>query len=344
MSLTDLRERCEATVINLLREPMQLVPERSGQQGEHRMFRLLAGDTETSICVQVRNRVRPLELAQVIGRFPVDRCDYRMLFTDYVSDSLAIQLRTHRIWFADTLGNIFMEIPGKLLLYKTGQRPRRVPAPTGQHFSAPGAKVLHTLLKHGPDIQATYRDMRQATGVSIDKIGKLIRELEQKALLRVHGSGHYEIRDADMLLNLWIDAYGAKLRPALFLNRCAAAEGRQFADLIRAAGAALDGQVIVGGEVAADQLTRHLRATHLRLYIPDDQVSNVRRQLKLAPSASGAIELCKLYSDDIAGDQTYKGAALADAAFVYAELMTTDDDRLAETAMRLRQEHLAWTL
>ena len=345
MILTNLREHCESAIDRLLREPMQFaLDHRTDTQSETLIYRLFTGDDKTRVCVQLRNRVRPLELVQIIGRFPVDHCDYRMIFTEYVSDSLAMQLRAHRIWFADAQGNAFMEIPGTLLIQTLGNRPDRIPTPTGQHFSAPGAKVLHYLLKHGPSIHTTYRGIREAIGVSIDKIGKVIRELEQNGTLQLHGSGQYEILAPDRLLQLWVDAYDAKLGPALHLGRYVAAGDRTIEAILDEADEALKEQLIIGSEVAADALTHHLRPQRLRLYVPEEQAADLRGDLQLAPSEQGVVELCERYTEEIAGQERIYGLAIADPAFVYAELMADGDSRLAETAMRLRQEFLAWTL
>ena len=97
-------------------------------------------------------------------------------------------------------------------------------------------------------------------------------------------------------------------------------------------------------KVAADVLTEHLRPGLLRLYVPEDRASDVRRKLRLAPSESGSVELCKLYSREIVDEPAIPGMPTTDPVFVYAELMAHGDDRMAETALRVRQEHLAWTL
>lgn len=346
--MRNLRETCEATVAWLLRGPSQLVLTRTDtqdDQGDQFMYKLIAGDIEPRICVHICNRLRPADLPQLIGRFDeAIGCNERMFFTDYVTDNLAERLRAQHIWFADAQGNAFLEIPGKLLIHTVGNRPARMPTPTGQHFSVPGSKVLHFLLKRGPSIQATYRGIREAIGVSIDKIGKLIRELEKNGVLQARGTGEYEILVPDRLLQLWVDAYDGKLKSALFLGRYAYPANLDFDFLIQEAARALPGQVVVAGEVAADALTQHLRPEILRLYIPAARTGDIRSNLRLAPSEQGTIELCDLYSPDIAGKQSLNSAAIADPALVYAELMADGDSRLADTAMRLRQEHLAWTL
>ena len=340
----DLITACEATVRNLLRGAARFERETKRSSEENVVYRLAGGDLDVRVCATTRARFRPAEVPQFVAMEPPADCPYRILFTEYVTAGLAERLQEEELWFADAQGNAFLDVPGKLLLQVGGKRPPQAPAPKGQHFSVPGAKVLHYLLKYGPSVRATYRDIRAVTGVSIDKIGKLIRELEHDGALRVRGQAEYETADGDRLLRLWVEAYEAKLMPALLLGRYAVADDTDFDAVLREASEALGEQVVVGGEIAADALTGHLRPGLLRLYLPEDRIDGVRRALRLARSERGTIELCALYSPEIAGNRTLDGVPVADPAFVYAELMVSDDSRLGETALRLRQEHLAWTL
>jgi len=344
MTRDQLKEACENTIHDLLREPFQFAIEHSETLADDLTYQLRSDEGVRRVCVQLLNRLRPGDLPQLLRRFAEDSCTHQMVFADYVTANVADMLCDQNVWFADTQGNAFMEIPGRLLVRNVGNKPDRMPTPTGQHFSVPGAKVLHYLLKHGPSIDATYREIREAIGVSIDKIGKLVRELEQNGTLRVRGSGQYEILAPDRLLRMWVDAYDAKLQPALYLGCYMAAGDRTFEALLRDAETVLPAQLILGSEVAADVLTQHLRPQQLRLYVPKTQAADLRRDLKLAPSERGTVELCDQYAREIAGQGMIYGLTIADAAFVYAELMTDGDSRLAETALRLRQEHLAWTL
>ncbi len=344
MTGTDIRAACETTIAQLLLPPIKLKRKRVRATDPTISYRLVGSDFDVGVCVVLRRRLRPSEIPQLVSGFTQDACEYRMVFTDYVSARAAEKLKEAGIWFADAQGNASMNLPGKLLLHVAGNRPQATPPPKGQHYSAAGAKVLHYLLKHGPDVHATYRGMREAIGVSIDKIGKLIRELEQAELLQVLGRGDYRVVDAAATLRLWVDAYEAKLAPALLLGRYALAVEYDREFLIGEAQSALEDKVVVGGEVAADALTGHLRPGLLRLYVPEEHVTRVRKKLLLAPSDRGSIELCNLYSREIVGEPASSETATTDPVFVYAELMADGDSRLAETAARLRQERLAWTL
>lgn len=344
MDARHLRTACEKTIRVLLQAPFRFTRETRGMQAGSEVYRLAGGAVDVRVCVAIRGRLRPGDLAQLAAVGPANACDHRLVFADYVTPPVAEKLKQSGIWYADAQGNVFLSVPGALLLQVAGNRPARVAAPKGQHFSAPGAKVLHHLLKHGPRVRATYRDIRGTVGVSIDKIGKVVRELEAARALRVHGRGDVEILDGDRLLRLWTDAFAAKLLPELRIGRFAAADGFDPGALLRQAEKALGSAFVVGHEVAADAWTGHLRPGSLRLYIPEERTAAVLKDLRLAPTNAGRIELCRLYADGIRGEKRIGNTAIADPAFVYGELTAADDDRLADTAHRLREERLAWTL
>ena len=298
------------------------------------------------LCAFVRRGLRPATLPQLLVQIEtiasVDRCDQVIVFTDYVAPPLAETLRKHKVNFVDIAGNAHLAGPGPMSIFHTGNRPPRRPSARGQDFTESGAKVLFFLLRHGPRIRATYRDMQSAVGVSLDKISKVVNEMAKDRLLIARTRGDYEILDAGALLDRWVGAFGAKLERKLLLGEYRAPTGDDFAALterIRAIGL----PAVIGGEVAAGRLTDYLRPSSLRLYIPEDSQAAVQRELRLAPALDGNIELCKTFTADLGQPVGDEGLPIADPVLVYAELMAIDDVRLGDTALRLREEHLAWT-
>jgi len=294
----------------------------------------------------VRKVLRPATLPQLLEQIEatatVESCDEVVVFTDYVPASLAEILRNQRVNFVDTVGNAYLAGPGRLSVFHTGNRPSRGPATRGQDFTASGAKILFFLLRNGPRVRATYRDMQAAVGVSLDKISKVMNELAKDRLVIARTRGDYEILDAGTLLERWVAAFAAKLEAKLRLGEYRAPTGEDFApltDRIRAAKL----PAVIGGEAAAGRLTDYLRPSALRLYVPEDSQERVQRELRLAPALDGNIELRETFAADLGWPAGEQGPLVADPVLVYAELMSGDDVRLGETALRLRKEHLAWT-
>jgi len=338
-----LIDQCEKRLKTLLQSQAAIRRMRQTEDQREAEYTLEIGEQTAEICAIAQARVRPSDVPLVQARFGAD-CNQRMVFADYISATTADELRELGIWFTDRLGNAYIELPDKLLIWTTGAKPARMPAAKGQYFGAPGAKVLHYLVKHGPELQATYRDIRAAIGISIDKIGKVVRELTDMRILRSTGAGQIRITDANKLLDLWTAAYAAKLGPSLLHGAYVAANNPEPDELIRQAVEAMGEDVLVGAEVAADALTGYLRSDNLRLYVPEANWETVEKELQLAPSTRGKIELCTLYSEELRGAERIHGAIILDPAFVYVELIAGEHRRLTETAVRVREEYLAWTL
>ena len=299
------------------------------------------------VCVELKKSLRPSMIPHLKQRISTwagrQLCDRVMIFSDYIPASLAQLMREEKIWFVDAAGNAYLEIPGKLLIYIIGNRLHRPATLKGQYFTEAGAKVLFYLLKHGPDIEATYRELSAATSVSLDKISKLLNELKDDATIIRLQQGRYEVRNPQRLLDMWVEAFVAKLHPKIILGHYKSPYGEDIAALLEAGlqHKALE-NVVVGGEYAADLLTGYLRASSTTLYIPLSTVNSVQQNLKLAPSKDGPIEVCAIFAPEIGNFSKEHGFLLADPVLVYAELLATDDPRCGETALLIKERHLPW--
>jgi len=340
---------CERALRKVLDQAASLsrhTPKTAAEGDAMYTLRLPSGDT-LNLCAVVRKGLRPAALPQLVERMRMRTgeklCERRILFADYVTVSLADQLHERGLWFVDACGNAYLEQPGVLFVFAVGQRPMREQTRKGQYFSEAGAKVLYFLLFNGPQIRATYRDIRQAIDVSLDKISKVFTELKEERLLTMADQGSYAIQDAPRLLERWSDAYAAKLRPRILLGRFRSPFGSDFTKMFDKVENREDLKgIVVGGEYAGDRLTGYLRARALNLYVPADRTNAVRRVLRLAPSQQGNIDLYEAFAQPLGEPRGRNRLTFAHPVLVYAELLATDDPRCGETALRLKEKHLPW--
>jgi len=307
----------------------------------------LPGLRGLKVCVELKKSLRPSmipHLKQRISKWEGNHlCDRIMIFSDYIPASLAQLMREEKIWFVDASGNAYLEIPNNLLIYVTGNRLHRIATLKGQYFTETGAKILFYLLTHGPDIQATYRELSTATSVSLDKISKLLNELKDNLTIVGLQQGRYEVRNPQRLLDMWVEAFVAKLHLKIILGHYKSPYGEDVAALLEAGlqDNALE-NVVVGGEYAADLLTGYLRANSVTLYVPAGEAQSVQRNLKLAPSKEGPIEVCAAFAPEIGNLSEEHGFMLANPVLVCAELLGTDDPRCGKAALLIKEKHLPW--
>lgn len=306
----------------------------------------LAG-RQLSICGEVVRHLRLSQLPLLEHRLEqltrLGLCEHVFVLTNYVSANLAKELRDRRIWFLDTVGNAYLEVPGTLMIYATGNRPLTTAPTRGAYLSPAGAKVLFLLLKYGPDVSLTYRNMATVLGVSLGRVSQVMQELLQVGILTQRQRGHYRVSQPKRLLENWVTAYSTRLKRKLALGRFAWPHGREFrriTTLSEEQSSVRD--LAVGGEYAAEVLTEHLRAATAALWIPKDQLPQLCQSLKLLRSDEGAVEAVEVFSPEVVFEHKGFPLPLVHPAIVYADLLDADDRRCTETALLLKEKYLPW--
>ena len=299
------------------------------------------------ICGEVVRHLRPSQLPLLEHRLEqITRsgpCAYGLVITNYVSANLAQQLRDKGIWFLDTVGNAYLEVPGAVMLYATGNRPPTAAPTRGAYLSPAGAKILFLLLKYGPEVCLTYRNMATAAGISLGRVSQVMQELLQVGILTQRQRGHYRVSQPKRLLESWVTAYSTKLKPRLALGQFAWPHGREFRRIMtlsKEQSSVRD--LAVGGEYAAEVLTEHLRAATAALWIPKDQFPQLCQSLKLLRSDKGGVEAVAAFSQEVVFVHKGFPLPLVHPAIVYADLLDSDDRRCGETALLLKEKYLSW--
>ena len=262
-----------------------------------------------------------------------------LLLSPYLTPAVTEKLLAERIEFVDGAGNIFLDSPAAYVLV-LGRKPGREPKTTG--LTATDLKLLYALLSRPALRNTTYRDLSAKTGVSLGKVSEALVKLKAAEHIYEGKSGALFLRDSEKLLERWEFGYLEQLRPKLIpsywrLSKPLARE-HVLADAMTRPG------VLVGGEVAADELTHYLKPTALTLHVPKGQIKAVAVQLRLLP-AKDEPEITLLerfvppaqFEEPYALDQFQSESRwnLADPILVRAELLAHGDSRLREVAGRI---------
>lgn len=290
---------------------------------------LRAGAHQLRYFAEVKRGLRPATLGAVVHQLRA-RPGHVLLVADHVTPPLADALRAQDVEFIDTAGNAFLNQP-PLLVFVKGQRPvGQGPIPErGRAFQATGLQVLFALLARPGLVARPYREIAAAAGVAHGTVGWVMAELPGLGYLAKVG-GRRRLIDGERLLDRWTEAYARTLRPKLLL-------GRYRGDMaaLHARRDQWPGGLLIGGELAAARLTRHLRpgtATFYALAID----SKVLLKLVLKADAEGNIDFRRRFWD-FPGENAH----LTPALLVYADLLAIGDARCLETAQLLRGQLLA---
>jgi hypothetical protein len=302
---------------------------RNGAHRANADIDLRFGGRNIRYVVEVKRGLRPATLGAVTHQLATHKGN-PLLVTDHVTPPLADALRAKGVEFIDAAGNAFLNRP-PLLVFVKGQRPtgqETVPG-RGRAFQATGLQVLFALLARPELVGRPYREIAVAAGVAHGTVGWVMAELPALGYVAKVG-GRRRLVNGQRLLDQWTEAYARTLRPRLLLGRF-----RGDIDDLYARTDQWQEDLLVGGELAAARLTRHLRPGTATLYTQAIDPKVVVK-LVLRADAEGNVEFRRRF-------WTFPGEEprLTPTLLVYADLLATGDARCLETAQLLRGPLLA---
>lgn len=301
--------------------------------------------------VHTRRGVTTTTLPAVLAELERDR-QYTsrppLLLSPYLTPAVTERLLTERVEFADGTGNVFLDSPAAYVLV-LGNKPDRTPRPDG--FTATDLKLIYALLSNPALRRVTQRDLGAATGVSLGKVSATLHQLETARHSYRAKSGALLLYEPAHLLGRWEFGYLEQLRPKLVPSNWLLSKSGARESVL--AHAATRPGVLVGGEVAADELTHYLKPAAMTLHVPKGQVKAVAIQLRLLPATSDPdVTLLERFVpqsqlEDLYALDRFQGESnrnLAHPILVRAELLNHGDSRLREVAERILDNVILPTL
>lgn len=287
------------------------------------------GGRQLRYVVEVKRGLRPATLGAVIHQLRAHR-GTPLLVADHVTPPLADALRARGIEFIDAAGNAFLNQPSVFVFVK-GQRPaeEELVLEHGRAFQPTGLQVLFALLARPELVDRPYREIAPAAGVAHGTVGWVMAELPGLGYVAKVG-GRRRLINGDRLLDRWTEAYARTLRPRLLLGRFRG----DMAALHARTGQWPDG-LLIGGELAAARVTRHLRPGTATFYTQAID-PKVLLKLVLKADAEGNVDFRRRFWA-FPGEE----AQLAPTLLIYADLLAIGDARCLETAQLLRGQLLA---
>ena len=148
------------------------------------------------------------------------------------------------------------------------------------------------------------------------------------------------MRHPEALLKRWLLGYRQRLRPKLLRGRYRVGQIKDLPGILTTAD---QEDVLLGGELAAAQITGLLNPERAALHVPAEvDLPGLAKRLRLLPDAKGNLDVLAL--PGMAAHWTRPGHTtppLVAPILTYAELLATDDDRLREVAAALYKKEIA---
>ncbi|WP_316675231.1 type IV toxin-antitoxin system AbiEi family antitoxin [uncultured Tolumonas sp.] len=250
----------------------------------------------------------------------------QILICNVLSETLSEYCEKNRINFIDAAGNVFISTDG--IYFRVSGRKLKsghLNVNTKKRFTVGVMKLLFVLLTNNDAVTLTMRELAALAGISLGMASKAFNQLKSENFIRITGSG-YRITDLPGLTHRWLSEYATILRPKLG-GVVLGLTGNWHDVVIRE-------HEYWGGEVAAEQLTNHLKPEYMQLFTFNPIPQRIS-ELKVRPDAQGRFWLVPAFwGKDLELDQ--KGKALLSVA----ELLASQDGRNYEVAQLINEQYL----
>lgn len=181
----------------------------------------ITGGGNAILCVECKNiNFQPSQFSSLLNRLcPAGEhaTTARVLAMPRVSPRMAALCQEHGWSWYDLAGNCRLEIPGVLLIERSGNEPIKSDPRTGANLSTPeAARVVRALLAPGNAGQRwTQRDvvahfanrMPRIPAPSLALVNKVVQHLRDQAFLEQLPNRGFRVRDYEGLLQAWRAAY-----------------------------------------------------------------------------------------------------------------------------------------
>lgn len=180
--------------------------------------------------------------------------------------------------------------------------------------------LIYYLLSDKQNPNKTIRQLAEETGLSLGSVHAAVKKLQDQGFL-IENNGLTMLRKRSTLIESWANAY-TQIKPKYFISRFTF-----LSQQVRAQwqNIALPCTLSWGGEPAANILDGYIQPEQWDIYTADNADTLIATG-RMIPSPSGEIHVYKRFW------QT-DGTPLM---VVYADLLSTNDDRCREAAERLK--------
>lgn len=255
----------------------------------------------------------------------------------FIASDIARELKEKKINYIDRAGNAFIK-QDELLIYITGQKPDK-PANFNQSraFQESGIKLIFQLLTQPDDLQLSYRNLAEKTGIALGSVSIIMKELEDLRFVVKTKNSRY-LKNKKELLERWILAYNDVLRPRLLKKRFRFSTNDAYIKWQDLPLNVISGRNIWGGEPGASILTKQLQPQDFTIYT-DGGWQSVASALKLIPDNEGDVEILAIFWKEY---ERLTNQNIAPTLIILAELMSSGKERNIETAKTIIENELQY--
>lgn len=269
--------------------------------------------------------------------------DLFFLFAPYIPLEAMEELASAGFNSVDLAGDVRLKIENSIYIFITGKsKPMLSQAKASRLDQPSGLRLLFTLLTEPQMASRPYRELAEASNISLGSTGILMQELQTRGNLIQLGKNKRKLIKKRELFDLWIEGYRNRLRAKNLIGQYESLKESlnlvwgDIANVMRRNKI----QWAITGTYGAYLLTHHYRSDRLTLIV-ETLPQTLLKVLRWMPSDRGRITLLKAFSTQVYKFLTQtKRWPVAHPLAIYAELMYRGGDREIETARILYETEL----
>lgn len=277
---------------------------------------------KTVTTANVGNIAKRLKVLSIAEKRPI------LLIARYITPTLMADLSMNGINTLDCVGNCYIRyVKGGRMIFQLVNKGEKntlaieKPYPT---FQEAGLKVIFYLLQRPQNVNNPYREIQNATGVSLGAIKNVLGTLVEKKFILL-ANGRRFLKNINTLFNLWTENYNQVLKPKLLLDKMSF---RTNDMRINWTALKLPEGMYWGGEGGANKIDDYLEPGVFDIYT-DIPAANLLKTGMVKQNENGEIRIYRKFWKWETDNQ------LVPLILVYADLMGSGNSRCLEMAERL---------
>lgn len=259
---------------------------------------------------------------------------------DYANPELTDFFKEKNIFFIDTVGNCFVNLPQLLLLVEGKKKIYSSEDHQKRAFQKTGLKLLYHIFLNPDLISKTYREIAKEVKISLASVGYILDELKEENYIVDIEKGRRSLFNVKQLITKWANNYSENLRPKIHRGYFKQLKDESIIEI--EASKFKEIGIFLGGEYAASYLNNYLKPEKLTLYT-NQRISELVKQLGIIPAndSSKEIEVLEIFwEEDYNKSYSFQDSVrnreiLTHSILTYSDLLLSNNYRGIETAEQL---------
>jgi hypothetical protein len=283
---------------------------------------------------EVRSANKGVVLAQ-IKELQVKTTRPVIIIAKFIHSDIALELKEKEINYLDVAGNAFIK-KDDLLIYITGQKAVKADKTNQTRaFQEVGVKLIFSILTNPDNLQLSYRELAEQTGVAIGSISNVMKELEDLNFILKTDTKRI-LKNKPELLDRWVVAYQDVLRPRLIKRRMRFGDKAKYINWKTLLQNQTNAATLWGGEPAAALLNDFLKPAQYTIYT-NISWQECAKQLGTIPDENGDIEILNLFWNP---ETVVAEKHTVPPVLIYTDLINSGFDRNIEAAKLILENEL----